>query len=224
VGVTSTTMANSDSGSTSNCVATGDNNQPASAFYVTPETQNNGINGAQGRLYQPPGQPPYFELQTGAGPQEVQALKDWFDDAANIGEGGSQVEMAAAAAGWAASPANDGTNAGFIRDAGAVLVLFFIQDEADQTPGPETEALIQIITAAKSQCGGMECVIGGGFVNQGCLPQVPLGGLFDALGTEPVVDTLPDEDDVTPQTFEPLLRDTLANVIAETCEQITPEG
>lgn len=222
VGVTSTTMGHSNGGSTNNCIATGDGGQPAEAFYTTPDVSNNGVNGAQGRLYEAAGQP-YFEINTGAGPMELEALATWFSEAANIGESGSQVEMSAAAAGWAADPANDATNAGFLRDEGAVLVVFFIQDEPDQTPMSAAADLVSKIEAAKAGCGGMDCVVGGGFVNQNCLPQVPLGVLFDSFGAPPVVESLPlfGSD---PEIFVPVLGDTLAQVIAQTCEQIPPAG
>jgi hypothetical protein len=223
VGVTSTTMGNSNSGSTMNCTATGDNGQPASAFYITPDVTDTGENGAQGRLYVAQGQP-YFEFSTDAPQGEVDALASWFAAASHIGESGSQVEMSAAGAAWATDPANDATNAGFIRDEGAVLVIFFIQDEPDQTPASEAQDLVDRISAAKAGCGGMDCVVGGGFVNQSCLPQVPLGTLFDSMGAAPAVSTLPNEDNVSPQTFEPLLEDTLAQVIAQKCDEIPPAG
>lgn len=222
VGVTSTTMGHSNGGSTSNCTATGDGGQPADAFYITPDMNNTGANGAQGRLYEAAGQP-YFEIDTDAAPAQLDALSAWFSAAANIGESGSQVEMSAAGAGWAADPANDATNAGFIRDEGAVLVVFFIQDEPDQTPVSAGAELVAKIEAAKAGCGGMDCVVGGGFVNQACLPEVPLGVLFDSFGAPPIVEELPFFGG-DPSIFVPVLSDTLAQVIAQTCEQIPPAG
>lgn len=223
VGVTSTTMGHSNSGSTMNCTATGDNMQPAAAFYTTPDVMDTGTNGAQGRLYTALGQP-YFDIGTDATPDEIAELEAWFTEAAQIGESGSQVEMSAAGAGWATDPANDATNTGFIRDEGAVLVIFFIQDEPDQTPPEEAQDLVDRIAAAKQGCGGMQCVVGGGFVDQNCLPQVALGTLFDAFGADPVISTLPPENSVSPQTFEPVLEDTLAQVIAQKCDEIPPAG
>ncbi|MEM7159922.1 MAG: hypothetical protein AAF799_44190 [Myxococcota bacterium] len=221
VGVTGTTMGYSNSGSTSNCVATGDGDQPAAAFYVTPDVTNTGVNGAQGRLFEAEGQF-YFELNTDAGQAEVDALSSWFSAAANIGESGSQIEMSSAGAGWVADPANAATNAGFIRDEGAVLVIFFIQDEGDQTPNTEAMELVDKLAAAKAGCGGMECVVGGGFVDDFCLDQTPLGVLFDNFGSPPVVSELPFGGG-DPAVFEPVLVDTLAQVIVQTCEQI-PAG
>lgn len=221
VGVTSTEMGYSNEGDTMNCTATGAGGQPSANFYVTPDTMPSATNGAQGRLYNAGGMP-FFDIDTDAPPAQVQALKDWFAAASNIGENGSNVEMSAAAAGWMADPVNAATNAGFIRDEGAVLVLFFIQDEPDQTPPEHAQLMIQKITAAKQACGGFECVVGGGFVNQFCLAQVPLGDMFNSMGADPVVAVLPDEDLVTPMTFEPVLREALAQVIAEKCDEIEP--
>lgn len=233
IGVTSTTMAPSNSGSTSNCVATGDNDQPQDFFYQTSDMGDNGINGAQGRLYEPAGGPYYYSIDTDAGPAELEGLKSWFAKAAKIGEGGSQVEMSAAAAGWVADPANAATNAGFVRDAGAVLALFFLQDEADQTPWtidgqPGGLAMLDKLSAAKSVCGGAECIIGGGFANLGCLDQVPLGDLVGNLGAPAVMQELPDEDlaedfpEMAAEEMNQLLRDTLAAVIAQKCDEISP--
>jgi hypothetical protein len=229
VGVTSTEMGYSNSGSTTNCEATG-NGLPQEDFYTTPDVMDTGTNGAQGRLYVADGMP-YFEIDTDAPAAEVQALRDWFSAAAHIGEGGSNVEMSSAAAGWATDPANAATNAGFIRDEGAVLVLFFLQDEPDQSDAPNMTmaetgaAMLDKIAAAKTACGGLKCVVGGGFVEQGCLDENGLGALFGGLPTAPALDSLPwDDNNVDPTYFEPLLTETLAQVIAQTCDDIGPEG
>lgn len=229
VGVTSTEMGYSNAGSTTNCIATG-NGMPQESFYTTPDVMDTGKNGAQGRLYVADGLP-YFEIDTDAPANEVQALRDWFSAAAHIGEGGSNVEMASAAAGWATDPANAGTNAGFIRDEGAVLVIFFLQDEPDQSDAPNMTmpetgaAMLEKIAAAKTACGGLQCVVAGGFVQQSCLTENALGAVFDGLPTAPSIDELPwDDENVDPAYFEPLLTETLAQVIAQTCDEIGPEG
>ncbi|HEY8376318.1 MAG TPA: hypothetical protein VIK91_07515 [Nannocystis sp.] len=233
VGVTSTTMGDSNLGATTNCKATGDGMEPQEFFYETPDVVNNGMNGAQGRLYKPGNGPYYYTINTDAGPAEIDGLKAWFAQAAKIGEGGSQIEMSAAAAGWVADPANAATNAGFIRDAGAVLALFIVQDEPDQTPWtidgkPGGLAMLDKLAAAKATCGGAECMIGGGFVNMNCLAMVPLGDLLNNLGAPPVIAALPDKklaDDFPEQAAEEmnqLLRDTLAGVIAQKCDEIPP--
>lgn len=223
VAVTSTEMGYSNEGSTINCDATGAGGQPAANFYVTPDSAPSATNGAQGRLYEAGGLP-FFNIDTDAPPADVQALSDWFAQAATIGENGSNVEMSGAAAAWAADPVNAPTNMGFIRDDGALLVIFVIQDEPDQTPVGESQVLIDKIAAAKQQCGGMDCVVGGGFVNQLCLNQSPLGDIFAATPVMPVTATLPPEDQVDAMTFTPVLEDTLAQVIVEACATIDPPG
>jgi hypothetical protein len=202
-----------------NCTATGDEMQPVEAFYTTPDVDDTGVDGAQGRLFIVDDRA-YFEASTSDPPD---ALAAWFSSAAVIGEDGSQVEMSGAAAGWATDPANAATNGGFIRDSGAVLVLFFIQDEPDQTPVDAASELVDKIAAAKEACGGFQCVVAGGFVQTSCLPENPLGAILDAVG-DPVVEQLPFfSDDATAALFEQVLRDTLAQVIVQTCEQI-PAG
>ena len=232
VGVTSTTMGYSSSGSTTNCDAKGDNDQPQDFFYETPDLSDNGLNGAQGRLYKGGG-PTFYDIDTDASPAELAALKTWFADAAKIGEGGSQIEMSAAAAGWVADPANAATNAGFIRDEGAVLAIFILQDEPDQTPHtidgkPGGQAMLDKLIAAKTHCGGADCIIGGGFVDTGCFGEVALGGLMNGFGTPPNVQDLPDEDlaedfpDQAAAEMNQLLADTLAGVIKKKCDEIMP--
>jgi hypothetical protein len=228
VGVTSTEMGYSNAGSTMNCEATG-NGLPQEEFYLTPDAMDSGKNGAQGRLYVADGMP-FFAIETDAPESEVQALRDWFSSASNIGEGGSNVEMSSAAAGWAFDPTNAGANAGFLRDEGAVLVVFFLQDEPDQSDAPGMtmqevgQDMLDKIAAAKSGCGGLMCVVAGGFVDQGCLDQNGLGVLLDGLPAPAATAELPDEDEVGPGDFAPLLEDTLTQVIAQTCDEIEPEG
>ncbi len=230
VGVTSTEMGFSSSGMNTisyvndeavSCEATGDDDQPSDAFYQTPASDPTDTNGAQGRLYENGGAR-YFDIDAAAAPDAVADLETWFSNAAQIGEFGSQVEMSMAAAAWATDPVNEATNAGFLRDKGAVLVLFFIQDEHDQTPTNAAESLLDKIRAAKQECGGFECIVGGGFVNEDCLPLTPLGALFDAIGEDVITATLPAPAAVSPETFEAALRDTLAQVIIDTCDQIEP--
>ena len=242
VGVTSTEMGYSGSGSTSifngNCTFTGDGGQPNDAFYVTPDVANSMRNGAQGRLYDPGGGQTYYEYTTGAGGASLAGLESWFSAAANICTGGSNIEMSAAPAGWVADMANDATNAGFIRDEGSVLVVFFMQDEPDQTPlmidgQPGGLAMLDKLVAAKAGCGGTDCIIAGGFLNeQACsaMGNLPLDDLLANVGEAPIVQALPDEAlaETDPQgaadEMNTVLSGTLATVIAQTCEEIGPEG
>lgn len=224
VGVTSTEMGFADSGTLLRCVGNTDMaGNPPETYYQTPDTDPSATNGAQGRLFVADGRP-FFELDTDAGPADVEALENWFRAASAVGTVGSNIEMSAAAAAWALDPANDGTNAGFLRDEGAVLVMFFVQDEADHTPSAVLPDLLDKITAAKAGCGGLECVVGGGFVNTPCLPAVPLGGMLDAFSDASAIETLQTGQGVTADAFVPVLRDTLASVIARKCDEIPPVG
>ena len=225
IGVTSTEMGYSPEGGFDQnnfCIGTGEGGAPASNYYQTPDVSPSATNGAQGRLYEAGGLR-YFDIDQGAPPAEVQALKDWFAQAAHIGEGGSNVEMTTAAAAWTFDPANAATNTGFVRDEGAVLAFFFVQDEPDQTPIEQSDTLLSKIESAKMLCGGWECVIAGGFVNEFCLNQVCLGDLLGAVSEPPVTATLPMAG-VAPEDFEPLLRDTLAQAIVDKCGEIEPPG
>ena len=225
VGVTSTEMGYSNEGGyveANPCLGTGVGGAPAENWYQTPDVDPTATNGAQGRLYVAGGLP-FFDIDVNAPAAEVQALKDWFSDAAHIGEGGSNVEMPSAAAAWAMDTTANPGNAGFVRDEGAVLVLFFVQDEPDQSPIGESATLLQKIVGAKQACGGWDCIVAGGFVNQFCVPQVVLGDLFGAL-PDPAVTAMLPQMGVTPETFEPVLADTLANVIVEKCGEIEPPG
>lgn len=242
VGVTSTEMGYSSSGSTSiqngTCTFTGEGGQPNDAYYITPDVTDTGRNGAQGRLFDPGGGETYFEYVTGTGGAELTALESWFSGAANVGTGGSNIEMSAAPAGWVADASNDATNAGFIRDEGAVLVVFFMQDEPDQTPFMIDGqlgglAMLDKLIAAKVACGGTDCMVAGGFLNaQACsaMGNLPLDDLLENVGETPVVQPLPDENlaEDNPQAaadeMNLVLSGTLAEVIAQTCDEIEPEG
>ncbi len=234
VGVTSSEMAYAGSGSTmiSNgiCTFIGDG-QPGDTFYVTPDQQNTGKNGAQGRLFDPGGGQYYFDFNTDDLGQ-LAALESWFDDAAAIGTGGSNIEMTLAPAGWAFDPANNATNAGFLRDEGAVLVIFFMTDEPDQTPPMINgqsggQYILDMVASAKAGCGGLDCVIGGGFLLESACQDQPLDDFLAGLPDDPQVAPLPDEDLPPAQAaaeMNALLADTLAEVIATKCDEIPPVG
>jgi hypothetical protein len=241
VGVTSTEMGYSSMGSTSitngSCTFTGDDGQNNDAFYVPPDVMDSGRNGAQGRLYDPGGGQTFYDFDTDDA-AAIAGLEAWFSSAVNIGEGGSNIEMATAPAGWVADPANAATNTGFIRDEGAVLVVFFLQDEPDQTPAqiggmPAGPAMLDKLAAAKAGCGGTDCIVAGGFLAANACNadgNLPLDDFLAGVGESPVVSPLPDENTAedNPQAaadeMNQTLSETLASVIAATCEQIPPAG
>ena len=223
VGVTSTEMGFIAEGATSECSWFGDGTEMD--YYDTPDMGNSGRNGAQGRLYRPSGQPAFYEFRTND-PTAIDGAATWFANAARVGTGGSNLEMALAPAAWAFDAANNPTNGGFLRDAGTVLVVFFVQDEPDQTP---TESgvpadLVDRIAAAKMLCGGLDCVVAGGAINEACLPSVALGTFFDAL--DPSVVNTADLSRLSNNGgrdfFVDLLENNLAEVIARKCDDITP--
>ncbi len=235
VGVTSTEMAYSSMGNTSitngSCTFIGDGDQANDAFYVSPADSNSGRNGAQGRLYDPGGGQTFYDFDIGDDPSGLQA---WFASAVNIGEGGSNIEMATAPVAWVADAANDATNQGFIRDEGAVLVVFFLQDEPDQTPatidgqGAGAFALSQLADA-KAACGGTDCIIAGGFLEANACSadgDLPLDEFLAGVGTSPVVSSLPPEGNpaAAAEQMNQTLSTTLADIIASTCESIPPAG
>ena len=73
--------------------------------------------------------------------------------------------MSSAGAGYAVHPDNDATNSGFLRDEGAVFVIFFLTDEPDKSP-EGAQAYYDMIVNAKAGCGGDKCVIVSGLVNE----------------------------------------------------------
>lgn len=225
VGVTSTEVKRSNLGNTSNCIATGDGGLPQEDFFVTPDVEDTGVNGAQGRLFVADGKP-FYEIDTDASATELQGLKDWFSEASHIGDSGSQIEMAAAGAGLVAHPHNlAGPNAGFIRDQDAVLVVFFVGDEPDQSPHdidgvPGGTAMLNMLAAAKPLCGGAQCIVGGGFVDSCGAQGLPIEDFFAGMAELPVTEELPATS--TPDTFIPVLRDTLVQIIATTCGNLPP--
>lgn len=234
VGVTSSEMGYASSGSTminnGICTFIGDG-QPGDTFYITPDQQNTNKNGAQGRLFDPGGGQYYFDFNTDDLGQ-LAALETWFDNAAAIGTGGSNIEMTLAPAGWTLDSANNATNAGFLRDEGAVLVIFFMTDEPDQTPTmiegqPGGQYILDMVASAKSGCGGLDCVIGGGFLLESACQDQPLDDFLAGLTEPPQVAPLPDEDLPPAQAaaeMNALLADTLAEVIATKCDEIEPVG
>jgi hypothetical protein len=234
IGVTSSEMGYAASGSTSitngMCTFVGDG-MPGANFYITPDQQNTGKNGAQGRLFDPGGGQNFFEFNTDDLGQ-LAALETWFSNAAAIGTGGSNIEMTLAPAGWAFDPSNDATNGGFLRDEGAVLVVFFMTDEPDQTPpmiGGQTggQVILDMVANAKAGCGGLECVIGGGFLLPSACQDQPLDDFLAGLPEAAQVAELPDEDLPPAQAaaeMNALLADTLAEVIATKCDEIPPVG
>lgn len=236
VAVTSTEMGYSSAGNTSinngMCAFEGEDGLTNVDYYVTPIDEDSGRNGAQGRLYDPGGGQPFVSFDTGGDLAQAEA---WFASAVTIGEGGSNIEMATAPVGWVFDSANAASNDGFLRDAGSVLVVFFMQDEPDQTPAMiEGSAagpwVLERVAEAKQNCGGLDCVITGGFLAENACSadgNLPLDDFLAGVGGTPVVAALPffaGDAQTLANDMNNLLSTTLADVIAQTCEEIQPEG
>jgi hypothetical protein len=219
------------------------------AFYWTPDEMPYAENGAQGRLRVHDGLA-FFATTTDQDPAQ---LKSWLTgNIEAVGESGSVWEMVAAGAAYPFHPANATDNVGFVRDAGAVLVIFVLTDEVDNSP-EDVEVYHDMIVAAKQECGGDMCIVAGG-VMMPCLSTAMdqrLYPLLASFGKEPIVadigpsleDCFDDceSGDITvcdevdpPVTCEQLAQGggtpqyaealgvALAQAITETCENIPP--
>jgi hypothetical protein len=220
-------------------------------WYWTPDAMPYDENGGQGRLREHEGMT-YFSVDTADDPS---AMTDWLvGNITAVGESGSVFEMVAAGAAYPFHPANAAANTGFVRDAGAVLVIFALTDEVDNSP-EDVQVYHDMIVAAKEQCGGDQCIVTGG-VMQPCMSTAQdqvLYPLLASFGKDPVIaDIGPELDDcfddcmqgditmcdlvAPPVTCQELfdgegtkqyadaLGGTLAQIIAETCESIPPAG
>ncbi len=186
------------------------------AHYTPPTEADNGTNGAQGRLFVYDDQP-FFEASTDDDPADLSA---WFSGAATAaGEQGCSFEMPVAAAGYVAHPSNDSTNAGFVRDEGAVLLVFFLTDEPDKSPEPTSDYLDTLL-AAKSECGGADCVISGGLV-PACIADINQKAwqFLDGFGGEPVWSDINDVG-----AYPTIVGDLLSVAVSDLCETIIPAG
>jgi hypothetical protein len=213
VGITTTSFyTGSCSESVSNCVSTA-SAQEIGAHYLKPTDGNTGTNGEQGRLFRYANKN-YFAANTSdldRGP-----LKQWFSAAAvEAGESGCSFEMASAAAGYAAHPANAATNSGFIRDLNGVLVIIFLSDEPDKSP-EGTAAYHTMLATAKQGCGGDACILAAGIIDP-CTMTVnnTIWQTLNAFGEPPIIG---DIDDTA--NYSKVVGDALAQVVKQTCEDI----
>jgi hypothetical protein len=184
--------------------------------YIKPTDGDTGTNGEQGRLFEHDGRK-YFEAIVGDDNSE---LKTWFSQAAvAAGEDGCSFEMSSAAAGYALHPANAEANDGFLRDAGAVLVVVVLSDEPDKSP-EGASVYYDMVMAAKEECGGDQCVVMTGIVDE-CISDVDNAlwqffGLFGNFQTSGSIDE--------PADYAEVVGTALAQVIGQTCESIPPAG
>lgn len=186
------------------------------AHYTTPDQGSTGVNGEQGRLYEWDGQR-FFEAIVGDDPWP---LKIWFSEAAvAAGEVGCSFEMMTAGAAYPFHPANASANEGFLRDDDAVLVIFVLTDEPDKSP-EELAVYVDMITSAKSTCGGADCVVAAGLVET-CITGVD-DRLWGFLNAWPDPPTYGDINDAA--GYADVVGAALAQVIGTKCDEIRPEG
>ncbi len=200
---------------TSNC-QTAASLEEVQTHYRRPDEDVDGGNGTQGRLFEF-GQRTYFETSSDDDPAP---LASWFGDAAvAAGEAGCSYEMPVAAAGFMAHPANAEANNGFLRDDGALLVVFFLTDEPDKSV--ESRFVYEeMLLDAKAGCGGADCIFVSGLIPS-CTLEVnqklwQFMGLFDEDPRWGDIDLTNDYTEV--------FGATLADAIAERCAELTPAG
>ena len=222
VGVTTSSFQAGGSHGESNCIA---NESVATMldYYVKPEDGFVNGNGFQGRLVEANGEA-YFAADTGV-PADRDALKAWFSQAALVGSSGGSFEYNACGAGHVFNPANAAANDGFVRDEGAVLMIFILSDEADQSYDVEDkEVLRNYILDAKSGCGGDECIVTGGLLSTWCTPDQSASYDFLAsFGEDPVWGPINSGGfGGDPEGYDEVVGDALAAVIEQTCAEIPP--
>jgi hypothetical protein len=214
VGITTTSFfSGSCSESVSNCVSQA-TAQEIEDHYTKPTEGDTGENGEQGRFFEHGGKK-FYEANTSDPDQS--GLKTWFASAAvAAGETGCSFEMASAAAGYAAHPANSATNAGFFRDEKGVLLVVVLSDEPDKSP-EGAQVYKDMLTAVKPKCGGDQCILVAGLVNP-CIESVnnALWQFMNAFGEPPIWGNLKD-----PPQYTKVVGDALAQVVKQTCDEIS---
>jgi hypothetical protein len=178
-----------------------------------------GGNGYQGRLFEHDGIG-YFAGNTSSD-GDRQALAQWFPGATSaIGCDGGAFEFTAAAAAYALDPSNAGTNGGFLRDEGGVLVIFVLSNEVDQSPD-DLAVYQQVVRDAKQGCGGDACIVTAGLLAPNCVPSAdPMVWRFlNAFGEAPAWGDVNDF-----AGYAAVVDDALSDAIVETCDEITPVG
>lgn len=221
VGITTTAFAGGGAHSEYDCriqPAFGDPDTPADA-YVVPTDREIQDEGHQGRLFTHDGKT-FFAADSG-NPAQMADLKTWFGQAAQVGINAAW-EFPAASAAWAFHGHNAGYNAGFIRDEGAVLVLFLITDEIDQSFDVEDPGrLHDMVSAAKAGCGGDRCIVTGGLLAPDCVAinENAAHEFMSSFGKDPVWG-----DIYRPAEYVSVVGEALSQVVAQTCELVPPVG
>ncbi|MGH1346328.1 MAG: hypothetical protein ACRBN8_32475 [Nannocystales bacterium] len=216
LGITTTSFSSGGTHQEENCSSVQGAAEIADAYIPPADGMVQG-NGYQGRLLEYEGQR-YFEANTGD-PSSRLPMMEWFSNAAfSVNCNGGAFEFPTAAAAYALDPVNAATNDGFLRDEGAVLAMFVLSDEVDQSP-EGLEAYRDTVLAAKSACGGADCISTAGLLSDGCVPSEPLVWQFlNAFGGAPAWGDIAD-----PSVYASVVNDALTEVITQTCDLI-PAG
>jgi len=184
--------------------------------YMRPDVVNDGGNGTQGRLFEHEGRR-YFSAWSHEDPALLGA---WFQQAAMaVGTSGCTFEMPVAAAGFVAHPANATTNAGFLRDEEALLVVFVITDEPDKSVEAD-ELYRDMILEAKAGCGSEACVLVGG-LGPACVADInqKLWQFMNQFGEAPIYGDI----EATYESSQVFSR-ALGKAVANACRAMDPEG
>ena len=180
------------------------------SFYNPPTGGSNGVNGGQGRLFQHEG----MAFFAGSTTDDPAPLKQWFTGAAiAAGEQGSSLEMPVAAAGYALDPVNDASNAGFVRDTDAILLIVFLTNDPDGSLEP-LKTYEQQVLAGKQNCP--ECILTAGLL-RACVPaeNQRLWQFMTAFGDEPIWRDIEAKD-----KYPEVVGAALASALVEACENI----
>jgi hypothetical protein len=112
------------------------------------------------------------------------------------------------------------------------MVVFFMQDEPDQTPVTIEdmdggEYVLDRLIAEKEVCGGLDCIVAGGFTDPDeCYGTRPIRSFLDGLTRPYAIDelpwTAPDPVSMAEEMTE-LLTTTLLETIDDTCDDIVIE-
>jgi len=183
-------------------------------FYNPPTNGDNGVNGSQGRLFTHEGMS-FFAANTSDDPAP---LKAWFTGAAvAAGEQGSSIEMPVAAAGFATSDVNAATNAGFVRDTDAILLIIFLTNDPDASL-ESLKTYEEMVLAAKKNCP--ECILTAGLLKP-CVPaeNQRLWQFMTAFGDKPIWGDIDDK-----ANYAKTVGKALASTLTEACINIPPVG
>ncbi len=220
-------------------------------WYWTPDEMPYDANGAQGRLREHEGLT-FFATTTDDDPSAMKDWL--VGNITAVGEHGSVWEMVAAGAAYPFHPANAAANAGFLRDEGAVLVILTLTDEVDNSPEDVATYHDMIAAAKSGCGGDACIVTAGIHKPcLATAPDNVLYPLLASFGEVPTVADIGPElddcfddcadgditqcDEVNPpvtcaelaagegtKQYAEALNGALAQVIAQTCENIPPAG